>query len=364
MKYITEYRRSELARGLISQIHRKSRTPVRIMEFCGGHTVTIFRYGIRQVLPETIEMVSGPGCPICVTASSDLDKAITLAQIPGVIITTFGDMLKIPGSRSSLQQVKADGADVRLVYSTMDALKIAKDNPGKSVVFLGIGFETTAPTIAASVLQAAENGLNNYYVLSLNKLCPPVIKAILDSGEVKLHGLICPGHVSAVIGSYPWEFIARDYGIPCVVSGFEPADILRCVDMLVAQIENHEAKVEIAYRRGVHQDGNKEAIKVMEQVFETGSAIWRGVGEVPGSGLKLRKKYQHYDAELTFDIKTEPAGEPVGCICGDILRGVKTPVDCKLFGKACTPQYPVGPCMVSSEGSCSAYYLYGGDFGG
>ena len=363
MKYITEFRRSELAEGLISQIHRKSKTPVRFMEFCGGHTVTIFRYGIRQVLPETIEMVSGPGCPVCVTANAELDKAIALSQMPNVIIATFGDMLKVPGSRSSLQKAKADGADVRIVYSTMDALKIAEENPGESVVFLGIGFETTAPTIAASVLQAEERGIKNYYILSMHKLCPPVIRTLLDSGEVKLQGLICPGHVSAIIGSYPWEFIAKDYGIPCVVSGFEPLDILQCVDMLVAQVENGESKVEIAYRRGVRPEGNREALKLIEQVFEPYPAEWRGIGEVPNSGLKLKKEYQSFDAELAFDIAPSPAYEPVGCICGDILRGVKTPADCNLFGKACTPEYPVGPCMVSSEGSCSAYYLYGGDFG-
>ena len=362
MKFITEFRRSELAEGLISQIHRKSKTQVRFMEFCGGHTVTIFRYGIRQVLPKTIEMVSGPGCPICVTANADLDKAIALAQIPDVIIATFGDMVKVPGSYSSLQEVKADGADVRMVYSTMDALNLAEENLAKSVVFLGIGFETTAPTIAASILQAEEEGIRNYYVLSMHKLCPPVIRAILDSGEVKLHGLICPGHVSAIIGSHPWEFIARDYGIPCVVSGFEPLDILQCVDMLVAQVENRESKVEIAYRRGVRPEGNQQALKLMEQVFEPCPAQWRGMGEVPDSGLKLKKEYQHFDAELAFDFDPGPTYEPKGCICGDILRGVKTPLDCSLFGKACTPEYPVGPCMVSSEGSCSAYYLYGESF--
>jgi len=364
LKFITEFRRSELAKGLISQIHRRSKTQARFMEFCGGHTVTIFRYGIRQVLPSTIDMVSGPGCPICVTANADLDKAIALSQIQGVIIATFGDMLKVPGSHSSLQEVKANGADVRVVYSTMDALKIAEKDSNKSVVFLGIGFETTAPTIAASILQAEEKEIRNYYVLSLHKLCPPVIQAILDSGEVKLDGLICPGHVSAIIGSHPWEFIARDYGIPCVISGFEPLDILQCVDMLVAQIENGESKVEIAYRRGVRPEGNQQALKLMEQVFEPCPTQWRGIGEVPNSGLKLRKEYQRFDAELAFDIDPGPTYEPKGCICGDILRGVKTPADCRLFGKACTPQYPVGPCMVSSEGSCSAYYLYGGGFGG
>ena len=364
MRFITEFRRSELAQGLISQIHRKSSTPARFMEFCGGHTVTIFKYGIRQVLPKTIEMVSGPGCPVCVTANIDLDKAIALSQIPEVIVTTFGDMLKVPGSHSSLQEAKADGADVRIVYSTTDALNIAEENPARSVVFLGIGFETTAPTIAASILQAKEKKIRNYHVLSLHKLCPPVIRAILDSGEVKLNGLICPGHVSAIIGSHPWEFIARDYGIPCVVSGFEPLDVLNCVDMLVSQVENSESRVEIAYRRGVHPEGNQQALQLMAQVFEPCPADWRGIGEVPDSGLRLRKEYQYFDAELAFDIEPGPTCEPEGCICGDILRGVKTPLDCRLFGKACTPENPVGPCMVSSEGTCSAYHLYGGDFVG
>jgi len=364
LKFITEFRRSELAEGLVSQIHRESKTPVRFMEFCGGHTVTIFRYGIRQVLPKTIEMVSGPGCPVCVTANADLDKAIALSQTLEVIIATFGDMIKVPGSRSSLQKEKANGAEIRIVYSTMDALQIAEDNPDKSVIFLGVGFETTAPTIAASILQAEERGIKNYYILSMHKLCPPVIRALLDSGEVKLHGLICPGHVSTIIGSHPWEFIARDYGIPCVVSGFEPLDILQCVDMLVAQIEKGESKVEIAYRRGVRPEGNREALKLIEQVFEPYPTKWRGIGEVPNSGLRLRKEYKSFDAELAFDINPGPTYEPKDCICGDILRGVKTPADCKLFSKVCTPEYPVGPCMVSSEGSCSAYYLYGGNFGG
>ena len=334
------------------------------MEFCGGHTVAIFRNGIRQLLPETIEMVSGPGCPVCVTANRDLDTAIAISRIPNVIIATFGDMLKVPGSRSSLQKVKAEGSDVRTVYSTMDALEIAEKNTGKSVVFLGIGFETTAPTVAVSVLEAEERKIRNYYVLSLHKLCPPVIRAILDSGEVRLDGLVCPGHVSTVIGSHPWEFIAGDYGIPCVVSGFEPLDILQCVDMLVAQVENNEARVEIAYRRGVQPEGNPQALRLMEQVFQPCPADWRGIGEIPGSGLKLRENYRHFDAGTRFEIDPGPASEPEGCICGEILRGVKTPLDCPLFGKACTPEYPVGPCMVSSEGSCSAYYLYGGDFEG
>jgi hydrogenase expression/formation protein HypD len=359
LKYITEFRNSALAQGLIADIRRKSKRKVRFMEFCGGHTVAIFKYGIRQALPPTIELVSGPGCPVCVTATADIDKAIALALVPGVIITSFGDMLRVPGSRSSLQQARAMGADIRVVYSTLDALKIAQDNPAKSVVFIGVGFETTAPTIAASVLQAHEQRIKNYRILSLHKLCPPVIKTILDAGEMKLDGLICPGHVSAVTGSNAWEFVAMDYGIPCVVAGFEPTDILQCVDMLVTQVEKREAKVEIAYKRGVTPEGNLQAQKIMLRVFEPCPAKWRGMGEVPQSGLKLRQQFAAYDAEVAFDIKQDSAIEPKGCICGEILRGVKTPADCRLFRKVCTPENPVGPCMVSSEGSCSAYFQYG-----
>jgi hydrogenase expression/formation protein HypD len=318
------------------------------------------KHGIRQLLPRTIEMLSGPGCPVCVTDNSDLDKAIALARLPEVTLTTFGDMLKVPGSRSSLQQARAaEGADVRIVYSTLDALEIARQNPSRKVVFLGVGFETTAPTVAASVLQAEKEGIGNYYVLSMHKLCPPVIRAILDSGEVRVSGLICPGHVSAVVGSGAWDFIAREYGIPCVVSGFEPVDILQTVRMLVSQLEKGESRVEIAYRRGVSTEGNRRALEIMHQVFEPCPARWRGVGEIPGSGLGLRPAYARFDAKASFEFDPGLTVEPKGCICGEVLRAVKTPRDCRLFREVCTPANPVGPCMVSSEGSCAAYYLYG-----
>jgi hydrogenase expression/formation protein HypD len=359
MKFVDEFRRSELAQGLIRSISQISTRKARLMEFCGGHTVSIMKHGIRQLLPPTIEMLSGPGCPVCVTDNADLDKAIALARLPGMILATFGDMLKVPGSRSSLQEVRADGADVRIVYSTMDALQMARENPSRPVSFLGIGFETTAPTVAVSVLQAEQEGLRNYYVLSLHKLCPPAIKALLDSGEVKIHGLICPGHVSAVTGSKAWQFVARDYGIPCVVSGFEPLDILQCVYMLVAQIERSESRVEIAYRRGVREEGNTRAQEIMARTFEAAPARWRGMGEVPASGLKLKKEYECFDAETVFEFDPGPTVEPQGCICGEVLRAVKTPLDCPLFSRGCTPATPVGPCMVSAEGCCSAYYQYG-----
>lgn len=360
MKYISEFRSRDLAMGIIANIKRLSDKPARLMEFCGGHTVTIFKHGIRQALPDTLEMVSGPGCPVCVTSNADIDKAIALSKIPGVIITTFGDMIRVPGSNMSLQEAKAGGSDVRTVYSTVDAINIAKENKERSVVFLGIGFETTAPTIAASIVQAEQQGLNNYFVLALNKLSPPAIRAILDSGDVRLHGLICPGHVSTIIGSAPWGAIARDYHIPCVISGFEPVDILQCISMLVEQIEKGEARVEIAYSRGVRQEGNSAALNIMEKVFQPAAAKWRGIGEIDASGLKLNKNYQKFDAELAFDITIEDSRENPGCICGEILRGTRIPLDCSLFGSSCTPEHPVGPCMVSSEGSCSAFYLYGG----
>jgi len=364
MKFISEYRDAEVGKRLVARIRQRSTRPARLMEFCGGHTVSIAKHGIRQLLPSTIEMLSGPGCPVCVTANADLDKAIALTWLPDVIVATFGDMIKVPASRSSLQQAKAEGGDVRIVYSTQDALEIAQRNPSKSVVFIGIGFETTAPTVAASVLQAEQQGIDNYYVLSQHKLCPPVMKALLDSGEVKLNGIVCPGHVSAVIGSHPYNFIARDYGIACVVAGFEPLDILLCVDMLVSQIESGESRVEIAYRRGVKPEGNKVALELMYKVFEVCDGNWRGIGVVPESGLRLREEYRHYDAEHAFQIAPGEPVEPKGCICGDILRGVKTPLECKLFRAVCNPEHPVGPCMVSSEGSCAACYQYGEGYGG
>lgn len=364
MKFIEEYRDAELARRLVDRIHRRVTRPMRLMEFCGGHTVAIFKHGIRQLLPPTVEMLSGPGCPVCVTANADLDKAIALASLPDVILTSFGDMLKVPGSYSSLQQAKAEGGDVRIVYSAQDALDIARKNRSKSVVFLGVGFETTAPTIAASVLEAERDKIANYYVLSLHKLCPPVMKALLDSGEVKLDGIVCPGHVSAVIGSRPYSFIPRDYGVACAVSGFEPLDILLSIDMLVAQIESGQPTVEIAYRRGVRSEGNQRAIEIMRQVFEPCEANWRGIGAISGSGLALRKEYRRFDAEQAFQIEVKPPREPKGCLCGDILRGVKTPLDCRLFRRTCNPEQPIGPCMVSSEGSCAVYYHYGAGDGG
>jgi len=359
VKFVEEFRNPELAKKLIDRIHRRSTRPARLMEFCGGHTVAIFKHGLRQLLPPNIQMLSGPGCPVCVTSSADLDRAIALAHLPDVITTSFGDMIRVPGSYSSLRQAKAEGGDVRVLYSAQDALQIARDNPGKSVIFIGIGFETTAPTVAAAIMQVEQERIKNFYVLSLHKLCPPIMKALLDLGEVRLNGIICPGHVSTIIGSYPYQFIPDDYDIACVVSGFEPLDILLCVDMLVDQIETGQHKVEVAYRRGVKPEGNQPALKLMDSVFEVGEADWRGIGIVPSSGLVLKERYRQFDAEANFDINPGSSQETKECICGSILRGVSTPLDCKLFRNSCTPEHPVGPCMVSSEGSCATYLHYG-----
>jgi hydrogenase expression/formation protein HypD len=327
------------------------------MEFCGGHTVSIFRHGLRQLMPPTIQMLSGPGCPVCVTSNADLDKIIALAENPEVILTTFGDLLKVPGSCSSLAQARAEGADVRVVYSTLDALQIATQETNKYVVFAGIGFETTAPTVAAAVIKAKKEGITNFKVISVHKITPPVLHALLDADDVCIDGLICPGHVSAIIGSKPYDFIPEQYGIGCVVTGFEPLDILQSVAMLVDQLEDNSPRVEIAYRRGVMTDGNRTALSIIEQVFSPGAANWRGMGIIPGSGLQLID--DSFNAEKCFEIEPGPTQEPAGCICGPILRSVKTPLDCTLFRRECSPEHPVGPCMVSSEGTCSTYYHYG-----
>jgi hydrogenase expression/formation protein HypD len=359
MQPVSDFRDSELALKLVEKIRRRPKKTARLMEFCGSHTAAILKYGIRQLLPPGVEMLSGPGCPVCVTDQADIDRAIALAKVPGVILCTFGDMLKVPGTYSSLQQARAEGCDVRMVYSTLDALEIARENPAKPVVFLGVGFETTAPTVAASIAQAQSEQIGNYSVFSLAKLCPPVMKALLDGGEIKIDGIICPGHVSTIIGSKPYEFIPREYGVACVVAGFEPVDILMATDRLLAQIESGHPRVEIAYGRTVSPEGNVRARELLAKVFEPQPARWRGVGEVAGSGYKIKEQYRKFDAESLFKINPGPAREPDGCRCGDVLRGVIRPTACPLFGRTCMPEHPVGPCMVSGEGACASYYLFG-----
>ncbi|MFZ5915951.1 MAG: hydrogenase formation protein HypD [Chloroflexota bacterium] len=359
MKYIDEFRDPALARWLLDDIAARSTQPVNLMEFCGGHTHAIFKFGIRQLLPDTVRLLSGPGCPVCVTANADLDRAIAIAWLPEVITATFGDMLKVPGSRTSLQAARAGGADVRMIYSTLDAVQMAQQNPERRVVFLGVGFETTAPTIAAAVLQAEALGLDNFCVLSMHKLTPPATQAILRAGEVRLSGIIGPGHVTTVIGSEAWQFLPRDHGIPVAVAGFEPLDILRAVRALVEQVESGRPGVINTYSRSVRPEGNRTAVGVMDRVFEVSDAGWRGFGSVPQSGLSLRPAYARFDAARVFDVDPGPVREHKGCRCGEVLRGVVSPPECPLFRRTCTPQNPIGPCMVSAEGACAAHYLYG-----
>ena len=361
MKYIDEFRDPTLARTLLARIETRSTKPVRLMEFCGGHTHAIMRHGLRTLLPPTVELRSGPGCPVCVTANRDLDHAIALARVPGMILTTFGDMVRVPGSRQSLQDARAAGADVRMVYSTLDALQIAREHPGRPVAFLGVGFETTAPTIAAAILQAQAEGLDNFSALSLHKLTPPATRAILDAGEVALDGIIGPGHVTTIIGANAWEFLPADYGVPVAVAGFEPLDILGAVADLVDMAEDGQPAVTNSYARIVTQQGNPAALEVMDRVFGVSAADWRGLGVVPASGLSIRPEFADFDAALLFEVDPGPTREHRGCLCGDVLRGTVLPPECPLFDKACTPARPIGPCMVSAEGACAAYYQFGRD---
>jgi hydrogenase expression/formation protein HypD len=330
------------------------------MEFCGGHTHAILRFGIPSLLPQTIDLRSGPGCPVCVTSAADLDHAIALAEVPEVILTTFGDMIRVPGSRTSLAQAKAGGADVRVVYSPLDALQIARQNSLRPVVFLGVGFETTAPMVASAVLTAEAEGLKNFTVFSTHKLTPPATIAILNAGEVALDGVIGPGHVTTIIGSDAWRFLPNDHGISCAIAGFEPLDLLRAILALVMMAEEESPSVNNAYARSVKPAGNPSAQQAIDRVFEVADAEWRGFGTVPQSGLRMREAYASFDAARVFSVEVPPSREPPGCRCGDVLRGVLAPPECSLFGKACAPQHPIGPCMVSAEGACAAYYRYGG----
>ncbi len=360
MKYMDEYRDGAVARALSEKIRDISTKRVRLMEICGTHTMAIFRHGIRSLLPETIELVSGPGCPVCVTAMEEIDRAVKLARTKGVIVTTFGDMIRVPGSESSLQKAQAEGAIVKMVYSTFDALKIASKNRESEVVFLGIGFETTAPTVAAAIQTAHTGGNNNFSVLSAHKLLPPAMDALLSSGNSIVDGFICPGHVTTIIGTSSYENVVEQYHKPCVVTGFEPVDILQGILMLVEQIESGRAEVEIQYARAVSPEGNPGARAIMEEVFEPCDAPWRGLGKIPGSGLAIRKSFVAHDAENRFDLEVPAAHEPPGCLCAQVLQGAATPPECKFFRNACTPGTPIGPCMVSSEGTCAAYFKYHG----
>jgi hydrogenase expression/formation protein HypD len=357
---LKRFRDPEAARAVAASIRARSSRPVRLMEFCGGHTHAILRFGIPDLLPPTVELRSGPGCPVCVTAAADLDRAIALARVPGVILTTFGDMVRVPGSRSSLAQARAEGADVRVVYSPLDALRVARENPGRPVIFLGVGFETTAPMVASAVLMAESAGTRNLTVYSAHKLTPPATRAILDAGEAALEGIIGPGHVTTIIGADAWRFLPEEYGIPFAVAGFEPLDILQTLLALVEMVEERRPDVVNVYARSVRPEGNAAALQALEQVFEVTDVEWRGLGVVPGSGLRLRAAYARFDAARVFAVDVPPAREPPGCRCGEVLRGVLQPTECALFGRACTPLQPVGPCLVCAEGACAAYHRYRG----
>ena len=334
---------------------------IRIMEVCGTHTVAIFRAGLRQILPEGIELVSGPGCPVCVTADDYIDAAIAYAGMADVIITTFGDMLKVPGTRSSLAAAQAQGADVRIVYTPLDALTIAAENPSKQVVFLAVGFETTAPTEAAAVLAAKAQGRGNFFLLSAQKLVPPVMRALLDGGETHVDGFLLPGHVAVVTGTDAFDFLAQDYHIPGVVGGFGPLEILRALHRIVRQIGAGEARIENAYESVVRRAGNPVARAAMERVYEPAAVRWRGLGMIPASGLSMREEYAAFDFARVRPLAIDVGGDGRhGCRCGEVLRGAIVPRDCALFGRACVPEHAIGPCMVSVEGTCAAWYKYGG----
>jgi hydrogenase expression/formation protein HypD len=360
MKFIDEYRQGDIAERLAAEIARTTTRPLKFMEVCGGHTHTIFKYGIEDLLPDNITMIHGPGCPVCVIPLGRVDDAISIAQQPGVIFTTFGDAMRVPGSKTSLLDAKASGADVRMVYSPLDALKLAKKNPGRHVVFLALGFETTAPSTAMTVMQAEKDGVENFSVFCNHITIVPALKALLDSPDLQLDGFLGPGHVSTVIGTRPYEFVPEAYGKPVVVAGFEPLDILQSVYLLVRQVVEGRAAVENQYGRCVNRDGNRRALEVLFDVFEPRDFFeWRGLGSIAHSGMKLSRKYAAFDAELKFDVPGLRVADPKACQCGEILKGVKRPWECKVFGTACTPETPIGSCMVSSEGACAAYYNFG-----
>jgi hydrogenase expression/formation protein HypD len=363
MKYVDEFRDTYKAEALEWQIQKLGnllKKPVKIMEVCGGHTHSIFKYGIEEFLPSSVELIHGPGCPVCVMPKGRIDDAIYIAQNPEVILTTFGDTMRVPGSKISLLQARASGADIRMVYSPLDCLQIAKNNPEKEIVFFAIGFETTAPSTAFTILQAAAENINNFSMFCNHVLVIPALKALLDNPDLQLDGFVGPGHVSMVIGSNPYEFISQEYKKPIVISGFEPLDILQSIWMLLWQLVENRCEVENQYSRLVEEQGNQQAIKAINQVFEVRKTFaWRGLDEIPYSGLKIRPEYAKFDAEAKFTIPNLKISDHKACQCGEILKGVLKPWQCKVFGTACTPEKPIGSCMVSSEGACAAYYKYG-----
>jgi hydrogenase expression/formation protein HypD len=361
MRFVDEYRDPSAARSLVARIAALAGDDeLKFMEVCGGHTHTIYRHGIEHILPPSVELVHGPGCPVCVIPMGRVDDAISVAKEPGVIFTSFGDMMRVPGGRGNLLKAKAEGADVRFVYSPLDALRIAVDNPEREVVFFAVGFETTAPSTALTVLQARARHVRNFSVFSNHVTIVPPLKAILESPDLRLDGFLGPGHVSTVIGQRPYRFVPAQYGKPLVTAGFEPLDILHAIAMLVAQIREGRCEVENQYSRVVREEGNPRALAVLEEVFELRPHFeWRGLGFISQSALKLRPELKMFDAEVRYDIPGVRVADPKACQCGEVLKGVIKPWECKVFGTACTPETPIGTCMVSSEGACAAYYNFG-----
>jgi hydrogenase expression/formation protein HypD len=362
MKFVDEYRDPAAAQRLIDRIARlvAPGRHYKFMEVCGGHTHAIYRHGIEHVLPESIELVHGPGCPVCVIPMGRIDDAIAIAQTPGVIFTSFGDLMRVPGGKRTLLDAKAQGADVRVVYSPLDALQLAVDNPDREVVFFAVGFETTAPSTALTLRRARGEGIMNFSVFSNHVTIVPPIKAILDSPDMRLDGFIGPGHVSTVIGNRPYRFVPRDYGLPLVTAGFEPLDILQAIAMLLEQLADGRCEIENQYRRVVRDEGNPLALAALAEVFELRPHFeWRGLGFIAQSALKLRDEFAKWDAEQRFDVPNVRIADPKACQCGEVLKGALKPWECKVFGTACTPEKPIGTCMVSSEGACAAYYNFG-----
>ena len=358
MKYMDEYRDAKIARGIAVEIRRRSTRPWVLMEICGGQTHTLMRYGIDELLGKSVELVHGPGCPVCVTPLEMIDRANALSRRPEVTLVSYGDMLRVPGSETDLFHVKAEGGDVRIVYSPTDAVELARSEPDRKVVFFAIGFETTAPAHAMAVLQAERLGLKNFSLLVSHVLVPPAIRMLLESRRNRVQGFIAPGHVCTVVGVSEYEELARDFGVPIVVGGFEPVDLLEAIRMLVAQLEEGRAEVENSYSRTVLYGGNRAAQDAVERVFEVTDRKWRGVGEIASSGLRLQEKYAAFDAERLFGLQDVRAEEPSECISAEVLLGHKKPTDCPAFGKRCTPELPLGAPMVSTEGACAAYHQY------
>jgi len=359
MKHIEPYRRPGSLRALARRLHSipLPDRPINLMEVCGTHTMNVHRHGIRDLFPANVRLISGPGCPVCVTPRRGLDTAIAYARDPNVILATFGDMIRVPGSTSSLQDERAKGSDIRILYSQLDAVEIARQNPDKIVVLVGIGFETTLPGNAMSVLKAKESGVGNFKLLSLGKIIPPAMELLANDPELNIHGFLAAAHVSTIIGLNPYEPIAAK-GIPVVVAGFEPADILDGIAMLLQQVSDGRAEVENEYKRVARHDGNPRAREIIGKVFEVADSDWHGFGTIPMSGMKIREEYSEFDAEISYPVEVEPTRLITGCRCGDVLKGLIEPPECGLFGNVCTPSSPQGACMVSSEGTCAAFYKY------